>query len=163
MVPILPTSSPTGMPTTANPTQLLVCDPPITLIQRQELILAILNNVTPESIILTPGTSQNTAFDWLVDIDGAQACPENEIDVIQRYVLAVLYYSLGGDSWTVCSAMSSSTCEDDARYLSSTNVCQWFNVTCAADGGSVVNVILGMYTNDAIRVLSRPSTNLASF
>lgn len=90
-----------------------------------------------------PGTSQNSAFRWLVDLDGAQVCPENEIDVIQRYVMAVLYYSLGGDSWTKCSAEPSSACEAGERYLSPANACQWFNVTCA-DDGNIVEVILGM-------------------
>jgi hypothetical protein len=111
-------------------------------------MLAILNRITPEAQILTRGTSQNNAFVWLVSDDAAMVCPEDELDVIQRYVLAVNYYSLGGNRWDMCNARSSPTvspCPGGIRHLSKANVCAWFNVTCAADGANVVGVFLGTF------------------
>jgi len=154
-----PTFEPTGQPMEAQifptnnptlaPTRTMVCNPPITLAQRQEEILAILNGVTPESVILTPGTSENDAFVWLLDEDSAQVCPEDELDVIQRYVMAVNYFSLGGDNWDMCNALSSPSpapcIADQQRYLSEANVCRWFNVTCDSDDENIVAIALGTF------------------
>jgi hypothetical protein len=125
----------------------MVCNPPITEQQRQEQILNILVQVSPPSVIEMPGTSQNDAFRWLIDEDPAQVCPEDELDVVQRYIMAVVYYSLGGDTWAECNAASSPTpapCSDAARYLSGANVCRWFGVTCNAASNTVIlGIILG--------------------
>lgn len=124
----------------------MVCDPLVTLAQRQVQLLSILNRVTPKALILTPGTSQNQAFVWLVKDDLAMVCPQNILDVIQRYVLAVSYFSLGGNHWDKCNAASSMTvapCVRGERYLSGANVCNWFSVTCVTNGVNVVGVDLG--------------------
>ena len=165
---VLPTLEPTGQPTTSfptvsptqapvaptnnptmAPTQPMVCSPPITLAQRQEMILDILNDITPEFEILTPGTSANAAFLWLVNEDSAQVCPEEELDVVQRYVIALYYFNFNGDNWDLCNAASSPSLapciSGQQRYLSGANVCQWFNVTCDADEENILSVILGMF------------------
>lgn len=109
------------------------------------MLFALLNDITPGAVILIPGTSQNLAFSWLVNDDEAQVCPENELDVIQRYVMAVAYYSLGGNNWNICNAQSSpavASCLVGKRHLSGATVCEWFNVTCA-DDANVNSVVLG--------------------
>jgi hypothetical protein len=103
------------------------------------------NDITPESSILTAGTSQNAAFNWLVNKDLAKLCPDRVTDLKQRYVLAVNYFSLGGDDWFECNALSSPTiqmCNEGERHLSKANVCDWFNVSCSLDG-NVTAIELG--------------------
>ena len=116
--------------------------------KREELTLSILNDITPESVILTTGTSQNKAFNWLVNIDELKLCPNRNMDIIQRYILAVNYYSLGGDDWFMCTASyntnDTATCIDQQRHLSKANVCDWFNVTCSIDG-NITGIVLGTF------------------
>ena len=143
-----PSLAPTNTTNTLNPVMQLVCDPPITIAKREELILSILNDVTPESEILSVGTSQNKAFNWLVNIDELKLCPNRNVDIVQRFVLAITYYSLGGDDWLMCSALPNSndtgntTCIDQERHLSKANVCDWLNITCSIDG-RITGIVLG--------------------
>jgi hypothetical protein len=66
---------------------------------------------------------------------------------VQRYVLAVLYYSTGGDNWDVCSASESATCNEgrSAPYLSGENVCSWYNTECDSVDGNLIEINLGTF------------------
>lgn len=134
---------------TDQPTQTRVCNSTLTAVQREEQILLILNTITPESKILTAGTSENKAFSWLINDDEAQVCPDNVLDVIQRYILAVVYFGMGGDNWIRCSSSDSPVQSDcttnDERYLSEANVCQWFSVQCDNSIGNITGVSQGTY------------------
>jgi hypothetical protein len=142
--PITPTENPT-----VAPTQLKVCDPPISMLQREEQLLALVNKITPEADVLTQGTAYNDAFNWLVNVDSAQVCPGDELDVVQRYIMAVNYFILSGDNWAMCNAEtapSAAPCsEGSQRHLSGANVCQWFNVTCDAADENIVAIELGTF------------------
>ena len=146
--PVFKTAVPTTTKKSIVPVMQFVCDPPITIAKREELILSILNDVTPESEILTTGTSQNKAFDWVVNYDELKLCPNDIIDITQRYILAVTYYSLGGNNWFMCSAFTNSSattpCIDDEHHLTKANVCDWFNVTCSVDG-NITGIVLGKF------------------
>ena len=130
-----PTFSPTDE-LTAKPTNLLVCDPPITSEQREEELYSIVSELSPQSDIITPASSQNEAFRWLAFEDPAQVCPEQRLEVTQRYTMALLYFSTGGGEWYECSANMQSPCPG-VRYLSEANVCSWFNTTCGPDDSLV--------------------------
>jgi hypothetical protein len=67
------------------------------------LILSFINTVSDPTEVATAGTPQNLAAQWLLDLDPAGLCPQDP-NLIQRYVLAVFYYSTRGDRWTQCSA-----------------------------------------------------------
>jgi hypothetical protein len=77
----------------------------------------------------TPGTPQSDAFLWLVNMDEEQVCPDDEVDVNQRYILAVLYFSTEGDSWNSCSADGACVSETQ-RFLGSEDACFWFGISC---------------------------------
>jgi len=78
------------------------------------------------------GTAQSEAFEWLVNGDSAQVCPDNILDIEQRYSLAVLYFATGGDNWNDCSQTTNSPCPSDStRFLSAVDVCFWFGITCS--------------------------------
>jgi hypothetical protein len=118
-------------------------------VQREEQLLALVNDVTPEASILTLDTGYNDAFNWLVNVDSAQVCPENVHDVLQRYIMAANYFLLSGDGWDKCNAKTSPSiapCNDDnQRHLSGASVCRWFNVTCDAADENIIAIELGMY------------------
>lgn len=46
------------------------------------------------------GTAQYKALDWIVNNDRMKI-QATDPDLVQRYVVAVLYYSLGGENWPI--------------------------------------------------------------
>jgi hypothetical protein len=94
--------------------------------------------------LLTSGTPQNRAFEWLVNVDPAQVCPGDTLDVVQRYVLALLFYSTGGENWNECGG-GVSPCLDDVPYLSAQNVCSWYNTLCDEPDGNLIEIRLGTF------------------
>lgn len=97
--PATPSPSPSG-PTTAP-------------IPRREVLQPLLSQHTPLN---------TNAFNWLVDTDtwepDANAI-NAEAQWVERYAMAVLYHSTGGDEWT-----------DNRNWVSSTSVCGWFGILC---------------------------------
>jgi len=150
---IQPTPSPTGMPS-IQPTVRCNVSPEV----RELLIRVILNSVSEPSLIGTPGTPQNRAYTWLVDLDTRYLCPDDP-DLVQRYVMAVFYYSTNGNRWDECSAPSDfSSAESIATanlncnipnaaawaWLTPSNECIWGGVECKPVGdGSVVKIDFG--------------------
>jgi hypothetical protein len=65
-----------------------------------EIFLRIVSN--PEDLD-TPGSPQNLAQTWIIELDPLSLCPQAE-NLIQRYVMAVFYYSTRGGRWSQCSA-----------------------------------------------------------
>jgi len=51
------------------------------------------------------GTPQNQAADWLINLDQDYTCPD-DINLSQRYIMAVFYFSTEGNDWARCSAPS---------------------------------------------------------
>lgn len=54
-------------------------------------------------------------------------------ELLQRYVLSVLYFSTKGDDWKVCSRTKTSECADGTgfeRFLSPRSVCHWYGIHC---------------------------------
>jgi hypothetical protein len=89
---------------------------------------------------MQPGTVQNSAIQWVLDQDLIQLCPEDSLDIIQRYVLALFYYSLNGGNWTTCGGRVGSDCEG-LPFLSENSVCDWHYVTCT--DGTIVQIDMG--------------------
>ena len=80
----------------------------------------LLQNVTEREVLLNASltTPQYSALKWLADDDEAVIDLSNEVMLIQRYSLAVLYFSSGGeDSWT-----------DTLNFTSGLNECEWYSV-----------------------------------
>lgn len=127
-----PSSSFDIVPTLA-PTELGPCQMPT--LSRSMDIFEILQNITNVEMLTNLSTPQGKAFDWLINEDGAFLCPDAP-KLIQRYVLAVIYYSTGGDQWIQCSK-SSVDCGNNApfvnktSFLSSENECTWAGISCS--------------------------------
>lgn len=83
--------------------------------QRQRRILDEItaSGVSSRQDIADDRSPQGRALDWIANEDEAQLCPDDD-NLIQRYIMAVFYYSTDGDRWAECSAGSASVrAEDD--------------------------------------------------
>ena len=141
------TSIPTAVPTTTSPTltptltPTLPCD--MTPEQRAEEILFTLVDISSPALLSDPATPQGRAFRWLVDEDAFYVCPsDNTCDVIQRFVLAVIYFSTNGPNWFQCSGnrAASDDCGNDfpfdqgqSRFLAPVTECNWAGIRCSED------------------------------
>ena len=73
-------------------------------------------DITPLSTLTDPSTPQFAALDWLANKDsGASYSSADDVRILQRYVLATLYYSTGGPNWT-----------KSYGFLSDEHECKWF-------------------------------------
>jgi hypothetical protein len=139
-----PTTAPVGIPVVL-PVQLPVVIPTttpslcpgITDEERIAQILAILDAVADEDDIRNNNTPQGLATTWIIDQDEYNICPDNP-KLVQRWTLAVMYFSTNGDAWFQCSANPvaidlcgvQSPFEGEDRFLSSVNECEWAGITC---------------------------------
>jgi hypothetical protein len=119
------------------------------LTQRERLagLFDIVITISDPNQLRIPTSAQFAAFEWLVNNDQAQVCPAAELDVKQRYVGAVLYFSTLGDNWLICNSANSPTvnpCPVQERYLSLEDVCSWFGSECDSVG-ELIRLSIGQY------------------
>ena len=91
--------------------------------------------VSTENLFDSRNSPQYQAALWLADDDEyVQTNGLNLEDprLLQRYALASLYYSTGGNNWKLCGANSPSC--GDTTWLTDIDECNWFIVDCDADG-----------------------------
>jgi hypothetical protein len=128
---------PPVFPPVMFPTSPTTLCPNITDEERVQQILAILDAVANPDDIRNNETPQGLATTWIIAEDEFQACPDYP-KLVQRWTLAVMYYSTGGEKWFQCSANPAATdlCgiqspfEDEARFLSKGSECDWAGITC---------------------------------
>jgi len=89
----------------------------------------IKKDVSSQESLDANGSPQNTALYWIAETDQMDLKLENP-NLIQRYVLTVLYYSADGSKWTNSDA-----------YLTDSLECEWYGVDCNNET-LVVNVSL---------------------
>ena len=117
---------------------------------RAGLISIFVRAVSNAADVDTPGSPQNLAAEWLINKDTHYMCPQDP-KLIQRYVMAVFYFSTRGNRWTQCSApsnMGNQTAIDIANNACSINVaaggsnawltpgsaCGWGGLACDSNG-----------------------------
>ena len=139
-----PTFSPTASPTSASPTTdsptgaptVEGCNIPAEV--RTIEIMKILDAaVVDPSVNRNMATAQGKATSWLLAQDPRKTCPDTP-KILQRWVLAIVYFSTGGDNWFQCS--SNPNANDDCgqeepfdgqqRFLSGFHECDWAGITC---------------------------------
>jgi hypothetical protein len=123
----------------------------------------VVAGVSSETDLKTYNTPQNIALAWLALEDEANyAVPDVPITVeegyryVTRYVLAVIYYSLGGENWNV-----------QAGFGTIANICSWNQVNfdgtsfyrqgvqCDSRTGLIFALNLGTWIRSGIRRLKR--------
>lgn len=156
-----PTNAPTPVPTvplaSAAPT---VAECGITQEVRSAEILAILDaNAADPALIRDNSTSQGMATEWLIEEDSFRICPDSP-KLLQRWAMAVIYYSTGGDDWFQCSDNPAATdnCGADVpfegaqRFLGNSSECDWAGISCL--GGCVTEIEFGTCHCPSTRRLS---------
>lgn len=93
---ITPTTLP---PVITRPPSDVVCNG-ITQLERAQQLTDIAVGASGR---IEPGSPQDIALEWLIQTDPFFVCPDNP-KALQRYILAVFYYSTEGDDWEECSA-----------------------------------------------------------
>ena len=147
-----PTVSPTEAPT-VSPTEAPTNICKLTDVERIDGIRDIIKSVSNLEDLDTPGTAQNMAYSWLISEESSDlfVCPDDSTFVLQRYVLAVVYYATKGQEWDRCNqgaeecfSVKKGVRTDHEPYLSKANVCEWFGVSCINDS-IVISIQLGEY------------------
>jgi hypothetical protein len=150
--PVLRSEAPVVPPATSVPT-LSNCVG-LTADERIERILAILDTVVDSDLIRDNSSPQGRATTWLLDDDPLQVCPSEEsCEMLQRWTLAVVYFSTGGDDWFQCSSTyennptdncgADAPFENDQRFLSNATECNWAGIACNAT--CVTEIVFGTY------------------
>lgn len=137
-----PTMRPTPRPTRITiPTQYPTIDP--FGFNREQFLFQVATEVSSASRLLDEDTPQYRALTWMVNEDDPRILDPitslgkgNDIayyeQVIDRYVMALLYFSTGGPNWRL-----------DYNFLSATSICEWNDggagsategVTCSTGG-----------------------------
>jgi hypothetical protein len=115
-------------------------------VARAVLLQSLLRDVSNPISMVREGSAQNRAWKWLLERDEMFICPK-ESNVVQRYILAVFYYSTLGDSWFSCADNSNTPCPrgaDTYRWLTGASECNWFGVDCDING-VVTGVMFGEF------------------
>ena len=122
--------------------------------ERRSQIIEKLSEISLPGQLNMSNTPQSDALGWIVDDDAAQLCPD-DASLVQRYALAVFYYSTKGNDWFTCSApvefdqasidLANASCNltttnateifpNDVRgtdaWLTPSSECQWGGVSC---------------------------------
>ena len=114
-----PSADPSSIPTEA-----------CSVSDRETALFVALDAAFDVSLVQDPTTPQGAAFDWLLNTD-VETDPCDTLQITQRYALAVLYESTGGIDWAV-----------DDGWLSASPVCDWFEVDCADNETTIIQLTL---------------------
>ena len=91
------------------------------------------------------------ALQWVTNIDPLQVCPFDNRGILQRYILAVLYYSTGGDEWSTCGGKAGTPCDGSERFLSKADVCSWHGMLCSDN--DLTEITLGKYCQKQVLLI----------
>jgi hypothetical protein len=154
-----PTSTPTSSPfvsltpSNSSPTfsPTLICGKTAAQ-RRDEIFNQVTDALGTNSFVLFNVTSpQSRALNWLLNERNETTCPGSKL--LQRWVLATMYYSTGGDQWFQCSRRrlgANDNCGSETpfvgkkRFLSEDNECLWAGITCDVEK-CVTQIEFGTY------------------
>jgi Leucine-rich repeat (LRR) protein len=108
-------------------------------------ITNIISNITDP---IEPDSPAEKALNWLLNKDVETNACDGVLDIIERYVLALFYFSTNGNSWTT-----------NTNWLVPIDHCSWYGVTCT--NGPVDGIILE--DNNLGGVLPKELSFLTSF
>eukprot|EP00978_Attheya_sp_CCMP212_P029718 scaffold106555_cov53-Attheya_sp.AAC.1 len=116
-------------------------------LDRSDTIFAILSAVSDPLMLRDKTSTESKAIHWLINEDELVVCPQSEKQIIQRYVLALIYYSTSGDNWSKCSAGNlTDNCGNEkpfvgqVRFLGPENECEWAGIRCD-DTYSIIEIL----------------------
>lgn len=98
-----------------------------------KIISAMKNVISEEDLLAYQNntSAQSKALHWIIDIDQSNL-NSNDIHLLQRFLLAVIYYQMDGPNWA-----------QKDRWLFVASECTWYGVTCVEGNGNVIGINLG--------------------
>jgi hypothetical protein len=123
VAPTIPPSEAPSMTPSVAPTSI-----------RLDAVIDRLIPVSGEEAFMNKSSPQYLAADWVADLDPVML-PIEDPKLVQRYILAVFYFSMNGDKWESCGR-TSPICGGDANsttWLSRFNECTWLGNRCNSD------------------------------
>jgi Leucine rich repeat len=108
----------------------------MTMALRSSKLLDILSKTSPLTILTDMSSTHYKARFWLDKEDAATICPSSEAKVLQRYIVALIYFQLGGNDWKNCRANGGHCFQEDSSsvpaipFLDASNECLWFGLSC---------------------------------
>ena len=111
--PSFPTSPPSSPPPVTSPTTAPVDD-------YTRIILEVINRRIPETVqaLEDPLSPQLQALDWMRSLPPNEEILSQPKRVVQRWVLAVVYYSMAGSTW-----------RNTDGWLTDSNECDWYSTS----------------------------------
>eukprot|EP00547_Thalassionema_nitzschioides_P003621 CAMPEP_0194212994 /NCGR_PEP_ID=MMETSP0156-20130528/13252_1 /TAXON_ID=33649 /ORGANISM="Thalassionema nitzschioides, Strain L26-B" /LENGTH=780 /DNA_ID=CAMNT_0038940921 /DNA_START=136 /DNA_END=2478 /DNA_ORIENTATION=- len=85
--------------------------------------------------------AQFSAAEWIADEDTLSPSL-NSTQFLQRYILAVFYFSTRGDQWTDCHRRDRN-CLTGFSWLTDKPECQWDGVRCDDTPGIITRILIG--------------------
>ena len=135
------TFSPTTFPDSGTdaPTSLNCALPGACANRLQEQIYSVSQRVGTVAALDDPTSPQSRARDWIVEECDADIpidpCTESQIFLNeQRYALAVMYFSLGGDQWNEGANPTLNKDAGEGVWMSGLNFCDWNSQVSGANG-----------------------------
>lgn len=102
---------------------------------RYNYIRVKLRGIIQHQALKDPNSIQSRTLEWLADEDPRQLDPD-EFEILERYILALLFISTGGKQWS-----------HKANWMSAAHICEWENVECLTLGGIQSVNSLHMFQN----------------
>ena len=149
-MPAKPTMSPTPLPCGG-----------MSDAERDRQIRNRLSFVSEMISFVVPYSPQSQSMKWLIEDDAYYVCPDDP-QLVQRYVMAVFYYSSRGDDWTQCSApgdlsdrasiaTANAKCNLEVdrggggtdAWLTPVSECNWGGLKCHEDSQSLERIDFG--------------------
>lgn len=107
----------------------------------REDVFHIIQKISSRESMLQNGSAQNMAGTWVAE---SYASDMTQVRILQRYILATLYFALNGEAkW-----------KSTDGWLSQKHECDWFGISCSMDAGlnpinvKEGNIISGLDLNE---------------
>mmetsp|Transcript_22452 Transcript_22452/g.37146 ORF Transcript_22452/g.37146 Transcript_22452/m.37146 type:complete len:618 (-) Transcript_22452:105-1958(-) len=96
--------------------------------------LTLQGALPPDYVNTTSSTSchvENQALVWVSDLNNHLVMPPSNLQLLQRYALAVVYQTLQGDTWTLTTTTIDDLDDEDSSSSSSSSSSKWLDPTAA--------------------------------
>ena len=104
---------------------------------RSSSIMNVLSSLSLQETLMNLTTAEHQAYKWIDELDELIVCAHTRGKVVQRYIVALIYFAMNGDEWLNCRAASSDiqgNCEENERWLDKSHECEWFGIRCDSTG-----------------------------
>ena len=130
-----PTKNPTQRPTTAAPTPQPTPSPTSAFDAAFAEMMSYAETKSSRSSLSDTNSPQYKAVEWLAQDRVDNGSNWSGYELLQRYVLRVLYHSTGGENWSLTATNS---------WFGASSVCDWgsSNAQCNGDGQKVDRIDL---------------------